>query len=98
MLDACRDNPLADQLLAQANPARAVTIIRGLARIKQTAGTVIAYSTQPGAVAADGEGRNSPFAAAFIQQVGKPGVEIGPLSAASPPMSTRRPTSGNCLK
>ncbi len=84
--------------MAQANPARAVTITRGLARIKQTAGTVIAYSTQPGAVAADGEGRNSPFAAAFIQQVGKPGVEIGPLSAASPPMSTRRPTSGNCLK
>ena len=79
MLDACRDNPLADQLLAQANHARAVTITRGLARIKQTAGTVIAYSTQPGAVAADGEGRNSPFAAAFIQQVGKPGVEIGPL-------------------
>jgi len=79
MLDACRDNPLADQLLAQINPARTVTITRGLARIKQTAGTVIAYSTQPGAVAADGEGRNSPFAAAFIQQVGKPGVEIGPL-------------------
>jgi len=79
MLDACRDNPLADQLLAQANPARAVAITRGLARIKQTAGTVIAYSTQPGAVAADGEGRNSPFAAAFIQQVSKPGVEIGPL-------------------
>ncbi|MBK5651845.1 MAG: caspase family protein [Rhizobium sp.] len=79
MLDACRDNPLADQLLAQANPARAVTITRGLARIKQTAGTVIAYSTQPGAVAADGEGRNSPFAAAFIREVSQPGVEIGPL-------------------
>ncbi|GKQ51224.1 caspase family protein [Bradyrhizobium sp. Ce-3] len=79
MLDACRDNPLADQLLAQANPARAVTIVRGLARIKQTAGTVIAYSTQPGAVAADGEGRNSPFAAAFIREVSQPGVEIGPL-------------------
>ena len=79
MLDACRDNPLADQLLAQANPARAVTITRGLARIKQTAGTVIAYSTQPGAVAADGEGRNSPFAAAFIREVSQPGTEIGPL-------------------
>lgn len=79
MLDACRDNPLADQLLAQANPTRAVTITRGLARIKQTAGTVIAYSTQPGAVAADGEGRNSPFAAAFIREVSQPGVEIGPL-------------------
>lgn len=79
MLDACRDNPLADQLLAQVSPARAVTITRGLARIKQTAGTVIAYSTQPGAVAADGEGRNSPFAAAFLREVGQPGVEIGPL-------------------
>ena len=79
MLDACRDNPLADQLLAQVNPARAVTITRGLARIKQTAGTVIAYSTQPGAVAADGGGRNSPFAAAFLREVRSPGVEIGPL-------------------
>ncbi|MDT3380418.1 caspase family protein [Labrys neptuniae] len=79
MLDACRDNPLAQQLLSKASPTRSIGISRGLARIQQTAGSVIAYSTQPGAVAADGGGRNSPFAAAFLGEVGKPGVEIGAL-------------------
>lgn len=79
MLDACRDNPLAQQLLSKASPTRSIGISRGLARVQQTAGSVIAYSTQPGAVAADGGGRNSPFAAAFLGEVGKPGVEIGAL-------------------
>lgn len=79
MLDACRDNPLAQQLLSKASPTRSLGVSRGLARIQQTAGSVIAYSTQPGAVAADGGGRNSPFAAAFLGEVDKPGVEIGAL-------------------
>ncbi|WP_448954038.1 caspase family protein [Labrys neptuniae] len=79
MLDACRDNPLAQQLLAKASPTRSLGVNRGLARIQQTAGTVIAYSTQPGSVAADGGGRNSPFAAAFLGEVNKPGIEIGAL-------------------
>ncbi len=79
MLDACRDNPLARQVLAKASPTRSLGVSRGLARIQQTAGTVIAYSTQPGATAADGGGRNSPFAVAFLGEVGKPDVEIGSL-------------------
>jgi hypothetical protein len=37
------------------------------------AGTVIAYATQPGAVAADGEGSNSPYTEALSQAVLKPG-------------------------
>ena len=32
-------------------------------------GTFIAYSTQPGNVAADGTGRNSPFTAALVRQI-----------------------------
>ena len=79
MLDACRDNPLAQQLLARADPTRSLGASRGLARIQQSAGTLIAYSTQPGSTAADGSGRNSPFAAAFLSEVGKPGVEVGTL-------------------
>jgi uncharacterized caspase-like protein len=79
LLDACRDNPLAQQVLSKASPTRSLGVSRGLARIQQTAGTIIAYSTQPGAVAADGGGRNSPFASAFLDEVAKPNVEIGSL-------------------
>jgi uncharacterized caspase-like protein len=42
MLDACRDNPLAQQLLARADPTRSLGASRGLARIQQSAGTLIA--------------------------------------------------------
>ncbi|MDQ0468720.1 caspase family protein [Labrys wisconsinensis] len=79
MLDACRDNPLAQQLQARIGPSRSLGLSRGLARIQETSGTVIAYATQPGAVAADGEGRNSPFASAFLKEVGTPGLEVGSL-------------------
>ncbi|WP_413991811.1 caspase family protein [Labrys okinawensis] len=79
MLDACRDNPLAQEVLSKAAPTRSLGASRGLARIQQTAGTIIAYSTQPGAVAADGGGRNSPFAAALLGEVDKPNVEIGAM-------------------
>ena len=59
-LDACRDNPLARNL-ARAMGVRSVE--RGLAPVQSGAGFFIAFSTQPGAVARDGSGRNSPFAA-----------------------------------
>ena len=77
MLDACRDNPLAQQLQARLGASRSAGLSRGLARLEQTAGVIIAYATQPGAVAADGSGRNSPFAAAFLGEVDKPGLEVG---------------------
>ena len=40
-------------------------------------GTYIAFATEPGNVALDGEGtRNSPFSAAFLKHVKSPGLEI----------------------
>ncbi|HEY3731005.1 MAG TPA: caspase family protein [Steroidobacteraceae bacterium] len=58
ILDACRNNPFA-------GAARSGD--RGLARMDAPAGVLIAYSTAPGEVAADGDGRNSPYSQALSQ-------------------------------
>jgi len=79
MLDACRDNPLEDKLKQGLATTRSMAVTRGLARIPRTHGLLVAYSTQPGEVAADGGGRNSPFTAAFLNHVDTPGLEVGPL-------------------
>jgi uncharacterized caspase-like protein len=67
-LDACRDNPLARNL-ARAMGTRSAAIGRGLAATESGVGTLISFSTQPGNVALDGSGRNSPFAGALIEQL-----------------------------
>src|SRR5579871_3578689 len=74
-LDACRDNPLAANL-AKSMGTRSVAISRGLARVESGVGTLIAYATQPGNVALDGTGRNSPFAAALLKWIERPGIPI----------------------
>lgn len=67
-LDACRDNPLARNL-ARSMGTRSVSIGKGLAQIETGVGTFISYSTQPGNVALDGTGTNSPFTAALVKGV-----------------------------
>src|SRR5690606_15218216 len=52
-LDACRDNPMADQL-ARTLGTRSTAVGRGLARVESGVGTLVAYATQPGNVALDG--------------------------------------------
>ena len=69
-LDACRDNPLTRNL-ARAMGTRSAEIGRGLAAVESGVGTLISFSTQPGNVALDGRGRNSPFAAALVRQLSK---------------------------
>ncbi|HEU0058536.1 MAG TPA: caspase family protein [Hyphomicrobiaceae bacterium] len=68
LLDACRDNPLARNL-ARTMGTRAITIGTGLAEVKTGIGTLIGFSTQPGNVAADGVGRNSPYAGALLNHI-----------------------------
>ena len=63
-IDACRDNPLA-RTLANAMGTRSAQVGPGLAGSTSILGTLISFSTQPGNVALDGEGRNSPFATAL---------------------------------
>jgi len=68
LLDACRDNPLARNL-ARSMGTRAISIGTGLAEVKTGIGTLIGFSTQPGNVAADGVGRNSPYAGALLKHI-----------------------------
>ena len=75
ILDACRDNPLSRNL-ARSMGTRSASIGRGLAAASTGLGTFIAYSTQPGNVALDGEGRNSPFTSALVKQIGIKGRNL----------------------
>ncbi len=68
ILDACRNNPLTRNLVRSMG-TRAASIGSGLAEISAGVGTFISYSTQPGNVALDGTGRNSPFAEALLKRV-----------------------------
>ena len=77
ILDACRDNPLADRLRRALGPIRSRVVGQGLARVENLPGdTMIAFSTKPGEVAVDGEGDLSPFTEALIEHIHEPGVEL----------------------
>ncbi len=74
-LDACRDNPLAGNL-SRSMGTRSSAVGRGLAKLGSGIGSLIAFATQPGNVALDGEGRNSPFTTALLRHLGTPGQDI----------------------
>lgn len=77
ILDACRNNPLADRLLRKVNgQTRNMGATRGLARVDKTQGMVVAYATAADDVAMDGNARNSPFTTALIQRLQEPGLEV----------------------
>ncbi|MBF0224958.1 MAG: caspase family protein [Desulfobacterales bacterium] len=67
ILDACRNNPFARSFRSTVN---------GLARIDAPTGTFIAYATEPGSVASDGDGRNSPFTKNLLIQIKEQGLPI----------------------
>jgi formylglycine-generating enzyme required for sulfatase activity len=67
ILDACRDNPFRAFRRSQS---------RGLAVTNAPSGTLIAYATQPGNTAADGQGRNSPYTASLLRHLRTPSLKI----------------------
>lgn len=67
VLDACRNNPYARSFRSGS---------RGLARMDAPQGTLLAYSTSPGSTAADGRGRNSPYALSLASAMNQPGLSI----------------------
>jgi uncharacterized caspase-like protein len=77
-LDACRDNPLA-LALAAGMGVRPGDMARGLASTTSGLGTLISFSTQPGNVALDGQGRNSPFAAALVKRIAEPDSDLSTI-------------------
>jgi uncharacterized caspase-like protein len=76
LLDACRDNPLAQALKRSLAASRSAAVGQGLAKVRTTVGTLIAYATGPGDVASDGDGEHSPFTTALIEHIGTPGLEV----------------------
>jgi len=68
VLDACRNNPFARSF-------RSAT--QGLAFVNAPRGTLIAYATAPGSVAADGDGGNGTYTGALVKRLGTDGLEIG---------------------
>ena len=74
-LDACRNNPLARNL-ARALGTRGGAVGTGLAPAESGIGTLIGFSTQPGNVAQDGAGRNSPYTGPLARRIAAPGEDI----------------------
>lgn len=74
ILDACRDNPFT-RTMKRTVASRAIG--RGLAKIEPTmSDTLVAYAAKAGAVAADGDGQNSPFAIALLKHITEPGLDL----------------------
>jgi len=67
ILDACRNNPFKRSFRSAS---------RGLAKMDATKGTLIAYATSPGDVAADGTGTNSPYTRALASSLLVPGLTV----------------------
>ncbi|MGY8633874.1 caspase family protein [Bradyrhizobium sp. 14AA] len=74
ILDACRDNPFA-RTMKRTIAARAIG--RGLAKVEPTSpNTMIAFAAKAGSTASDGDSRNSPFAAALVERLPTPGLDL----------------------
>lgn len=69
ILDACRNNPFPN-----VNDAG-----RGLAIVDAPNGSIVGYSTAPGAEALDGSGGHSPYTQAFLNVARQPNVPIEQL-------------------
>lgn len=67
IFDACRNNPF---------PRKFRSSSRGLARIEGPAGSFIAYSTSPGSLAEDGDGKNSLYTHYLAKAMSTPNLTI----------------------
>ncbi len=67
ILDACRNNPFARSFRSSS---------RGLARMTAPTGSIVAYATAPGSVAADGEGRNGVYTKHLLKAMNSPDLSI----------------------
>lgn len=72
ILDACRNNPFARRW----RRFRSTPLPRGLAIVQAVRGTLIAYATEPGGLAADGAGRNGIYTKNLLRYMKEPGLAI----------------------
>lgn len=76
LLDACRDNPFANYMQRVASTR---SVGRGLAKVEPDAGMLVVYAAKHGQYALDGDGDNSPFAAALVNRIETPQMDIRKL-------------------
>ncbi len=67
ILDACRNNPFARGFRSGS---------RGLAKMDAPTGSLIAFATAPGDIAADGESRNGLYTGHLLRHLRSPGLTI----------------------
>ncbi len=67
ILDACRNNPLVRSFRSGTS---------GLAKMDAPSGSILAFSTAPGSVAADGTGRNGLYTSKLLKHMAKPDLRI----------------------
>jgi uncharacterized caspase-like protein len=91
LLDACRTSPFGDAPIQPpgaavpvAAAAQGLAVPRGAVVTRhsadlETLGVVIGFAAWPGQAALDGEGENSPYAAALLKHLGAGGYEFGDL-------------------
>ena len=81
LIDACRENPFKSQINSNG-PTRSIGT--GLVRVDPIGGNLpggvlVGYAAGEGKLALDGQGRNSPYAAALLEHLEVPGLEISKL-------------------
>jgi uncharacterized caspase-like protein len=67
ILDACRNNPFVRSFRSST---------RGLAHMQAATGSLIAFATAPGSVAADGTGRNGTYTKHLLASLNQPDTDI----------------------
>jgi TPR repeat protein len=75
-LDSCRTNPFQSRSFLVGPEKQMAVAGVGLARPASVPSSLIAYSTQPGAVAEDGTGDKSPFTASMLKYSFTLGVDV----------------------
>ena len=68
ILDACRNNPFARSWRTLGD--------KGLAQVKAPTGTMVAYSTGPGSIAADGSAEHGLYTQALLEEIKEPGLNL----------------------
>ena len=74
ILDACRDNPF-NRTMKRTIASRAIG--HGLAKVEpESPNTLIAFAAKAGSTASDGDDKNSPFTAALVKFLPRPGLDV----------------------
>ena len=74
ILDACRDNPF-NKTMRRTIGTRGIA--QGLAKVEPASpNTLIAFAAKAGSTAADGDSTNSPFTAALVKYLARPGLDL----------------------